>query len=1171
VRSIITDKYLTMLLNNLLAALACASFALYNGQLLKKDFEASGSAGVGNPIGKIVNRESKVRRKPGHTYIWSNVIQGEQVYQQDSIQTGTGSTVAITLEDGTSLELGENSLIVITDAANLNLSNLRGSLILRDKTGKNKKIKVDATGKQTIQEIPVRLDRPESFARFYKKSGALRSVEFIWENLTQSVSGPLKLQFATTKNFVPRTTKTIRLDSGSTSRKVKFKSGEYYWRVVGKDASLADSRKFKVLEVKPVRLAFPTQKQRIEIVDDKGSVQFRWVNRNEIEIQSKDTIELSTDRSFEQMVQTRSVEATVGTAIIDSVAEGIYFWRIKSVFDELILMSRAESFLVEKARNFSLELDIPEEDELMEFRPSMRFQWSVETLEKLTYDLEIKSLNFPKQKIVNEKLLRTSYVWSETQKGNFRWRVRGLWRNREVANSGWRNFKIFEGRQMALQTPKQDMVFHYWTEPTEFDFEWKDDKMADEKEFSYLFEAAKNKSFSLNKKVLTLNDNEIKSSEIQLENGRWYWRVSVQDNQKRIVKRSEVRKFVYGNYPLLAGPKLKSPPSKQVYDLMTSKEMPTLKWEEVKDAKAYDLAIFRITLDGMSPVIQKRLEKTEFEVAEIPSAEYLWKVQAVDPLDRKGIISESRFFKITQGNLLEAPQLASNEMDPSEIEWDRIGKAKRYELYLYRDSNRVKAVKTEDNEWKAPETAGHYTYKIRGVDEFDRPGSWSEERHLVISPDSPRGVSPKDGFELETIQRKSEIKLEWKGDRVIDQYSLEVMDSDSRSIVNKVIQGRSFRLQDLEEGTYRWRITPRLVASRRIASDMNTRSWKLEGSDWNEFEIKKILLDAPDDLSPDKTVKAEDRNILLSWNRVEGAKAYKVELMKGADNLPRSQREFVTRESQITIPMLPEGKVEWQVRAVASLDNGIPAELSAPAESSFEIEKSNIFYESTAGHGYLAFSTIFAPYSLRMVNPTAGFNGSLASTSLTVRVSGEVSLGKNFGLSAGIDSTMYSISGQTFNRMEFETETKYRIELGGGAKRPWIFQPKLGFGLRQYGEFSPSGSSVQQDLKPMAGGAKLGFDFRKQFTDRLSLGIKFSYFKPLFLSGANGSSITSDASNRNYSLGAQGVYWLSKQWGLAAGLFTEKRSISYKTDAASSAQQVFIDGTYFFGSVIWSF
>jgi hypothetical protein len=258
------------------------------------------------------------------------------------------------------------------------------------------------------------------------------------------------------------------------------------------------------------------------------------------------------------------------------------------------------------------------------------------------------------------------------------------------------------------------------------------------------------------------------------------------------------------------------------------------------------------------------------------------------------------------------------------------------------------------------------------------------------------------------------------------------------------------------------------------------------------------------------------------------------------------------------------------VRALANIDNKKIAEATGPQSTSeFSLNRNANYFE---GSGYVALSAMVAPYTYELksssLNPVAG---NMSSSSFTVRGSGEYWSHPSFGFSAAGESTRFQVGQSNFNRFGFELLAKYRIKFGEG-KSGWVFSPKAGIEERDYIEILQRGGS----LDSRAFGLNIGADLRKQFTEKLSLGLKFAYFKPIILSSDQVDQLTSDASNRNLSLGAQALYWLNRNWGLGAGAYIEKRSISYTVKnggpaSSSKPEQVYMDGTFFFGSLLYSF
>ena len=64
-------------------------------------------------IGYVGNVDQNVKRKTGGSLLWDPLKKGDPVFNQDSVRTGLNSYTAIILNDKSSIELEENSLVVL--------------------------------------------------------------------------------------------------------------------------------------------------------------------------------------------------------------------------------------------------------------------------------------------------------------------------------------------------------------------------------------------------------------------------------------------------------------------------------------------------------------------------------------------------------------------------------------------------------------------------------------------------------------------------------------------------------------------------------------------------------------------------------------------------------------------------------------------------------------------------------------------------------------------------------------------------------------------------------------------------------------------------------------------------------------------------------------------------
>jgi hypothetical protein len=525
------------------------------------------------------------------------------------------------------------------------------------------------------------------------------------------------------------------------------------------------------------------------------------------------------------------------------------------------------------------------------------------------------------------------------------------------------------------------------------------------------------------------------------------------------------------------------------------------------------------------------------------------------------------------------------------IEWKPLKGAASYEIEIQRDGKSVARKKVQDPEWSGELPFGIFAYQIRGVDRIKRPGQWTQAMPLVVMPAPPELKSMDHGRKITQYSAKAGNVFSWKPVEGASQYRVEILRKGSPP-QSHIVSGSSLTLKGLAAGDYRWKVTALVKPKGRVPASMTSRQWESKPSELGEFSLERALLERPSPKAPLGTMPPPgDRKVLFKWSEVAGADAYELELLPKAaspDRAPAAGKapaqiqapiqamtqpltRLVVKDTSATVSVPRDGAYTWRVRALANIDETkTPGAAGPQSTADFNLDKNASFYE---GSGYVALSTMFAPYTYQVESPATGRPGSASSSALTGRLSGEYWFRAQWGAAAAFELTQFQIAGQSFSRKGAEAVLKYRLNFGEG-KYNWGLSPKLGLEGRDYFQLFAPGSAFSTFFSQVYG-IQAGLDLRKAINDRFSVGIKLAYFKPLLLSSSGADSLTSDASNRNVSLGAQVLYWVSRRVGLGAGAYVERRSISYTlTNAPASvteAEKVFTDGTYFFGSVIYSF
>jgi hypothetical protein len=512
------------------------------------------------------------------------------------------------------------------------------------------------------------------------------------------------------------------------------------------------------------------------------------------------------------------------------------------------------------------------------------------------------------------------------------------------------------------------------------------------------------------------------------------------------------------------------------------------------------------------------------------------------------------------------------------IEWKSIEGAIQYEIKI-QDGGRVVLKKgLDDSYWKGDLPFGAYSYQIRGIDEAKRPGIWTEPRSLVVMPPPPKPKYPPDGSKVELYNPNLPIQLKWEESPGISQYAVELK-RDGINVSKTTVNSNQITLNQLPPGKYSWSVKGIIQTSHRSLASVDQKKWETEAKG-GDFKIEHKNLDLPELVKPIGTIAPpEDGKIKFKWKTVEGAEAYELHLIRSnrgvqdrtlANSFDQAKR-FATRDNSITLQLPGEGAYSWRVRGLANLDEKqVPHAVGSGAIAQFNVDRNAIFRGDL---GYLAFSLMFAPYNYQIKSPSNGIQGSTQSSLLDFRVSGEYIMHPQWAISTGIDLAQFQILNQAFSRKAFELHMKYRMKFGT-SEYSWYFSPKLGAELREYNQIIPSDSSnISAGVRAnsiYAMGPSVGFDLRKQFSRSFSLGIKASYFKPIsMIGGVESGQVSGSASGRNSNFGIQGLYWLNKTWGAGLGGYFEMRSLGFVNSSSPNQEEIFMDGSYFFGSIVY--
>lgn len=274
--------------------LAVLSYLLYDDSLLFPRAKNGNLVAVGS----LSTLENDVRRKSSTDFVWLPGIKKDEVYNQDSIFTGNNSRATVQMNDGSIIEIQENSLV------NINVKDGQMQLDLRfgQLTGTGKStIKVKTTNDEYT------IDGKDGRFQVNRSSGGDLGVKVL--------SGKAEIKGKKGRQDLKSNESFQISDKGVEKNQV-----EATIQLITKDNN-----------------SFQLKKQ-------KDPVPLEWSSKGPV---AQYQVEISTDENFKT---TKSLKFVTEPRLnfTDALNEGSYFWRVKGLDNvrKLLVTSKAQRFQV---------------------------------------------------------------------------------------------------------------------------------------------------------------------------------------------------------------------------------------------------------------------------------------------------------------------------------------------------------------------------------------------------------------------------------------------------------------------------------------------------------------------------------------------------------------------------------------------------------------------------------------------------------------------------------------------------------------------------------------------------------------------------------------------------------------------------------------------------------
>ena len=915
--------------SDLLLVLICLAVCAISFWFFWKDLNTSTARTDVDSIATIHFKRKISQRKFDDRVVWERLQQDSPLYDKDTIRTSDGAEAVILFDDGTKVDLNENTMIQIAveNDGSVNLSVGGGNIEVDTRASKSESVKLSmGDGSSVNLEKGSRIsavtnDQTGAASSFTVKDG--NAVVSNAAGQSQKISGGEAVSIEKNGEL---SRQSITVTSISKNLRV-YKSGE---------------------EVEPVKLSWQA------------------VSDNSKPAEATVKVEVSTDKNFTNIIEEYKAQGSSSIDVLPQTENNKLFWRVYKE-DEKEKAVEGVITVVELNR---MELTSPLDNSVFSYRkelPTLRFNWNYDEYAE-SYQFEVSRTQDFAAPVIKESLKTTSYSTAALEKGRYYWRVTPYYSVNSIGYgqaSKLAGFEIEEREALAepaLSLPADSAKIVLGDSEQNVIFAWK----SDVKNADYTIQLSDNPDFrnvihSVNSSATTVGEHfNIKT----LPQGTYYWKVlraSAEDRESgNDHAQSAVRSFTVAPYiPGLN--KLSWPPDGYAVEQEQLARL-GFSWKLASEYKAAGLnSVLQIAKsDTFNNIIESQtLSKAEYSGLSLDSGSYYWRVGVVKDGEETAF---SEAHKLRVLNPMAAPKIIQPEEagklvvayeTPVDFEWQPVIGADYYKLAVYdAEGNIIKNEKLTEAKasLELPVESDYLKYRA-SIQAFAKEteissARYSEEgavtfevrRPLPVTLISPVNNQSYDGL----AALRTPIQLVWKYGDVSTRTVLTLQKQNSngswRTVRTMENPKTTVSLSRLTEGRYRWSVSA--SGEKGLSLDSSSQT----------FVVKQVpLLEAAALTEPSNSFKMDSvylknhRNISFKWKKVAGATDYDFAvyqvLSNGSYKRVYSQSKLKQTELRIKdLSIFDVGTFEWRVIAYSHAKDGFEEQKSREAASRFTID-----------------------------------------------------------------------------------------------------------------------------------------------------------------------------------------------------------------------------------------
>jgi len=666
---------------------AVCSYYLY------REFAAHEIKTGGEKIGTITFKKRSASRKFSESVMWEEVAQESPVYNYDAIRTLEYSSAVISLNDGTDIQLDQNTmLVVIMSREGVDINFDRGGVSAKRGEGGKKLLtlnardasialdsgdisvnssekgmdislasgtaKVETAGgavsisadqTATLKEGVVQTERKRLFTEYpphnsyLLRTGRKVSLDFRWRS---DPDGEVKIEIARNSSF-NNPVKTF--SSVSRSQVVELDQGDYYWRIIS-GSSRSFPARFTVITDNNPELIYPRPGESVVLNEGADILVFRWEKSKHAS-----GYEVTVARDSAMKDTAVKLSSKINTISTTEIAPGTYYWRVKSLYPAGIsageVVSDTGSFTYRKMQ-FVLSKPVIIDPGIVTTAAPFTLYWKgVQGAERYTVEIASDS-DFKNSVLIEETKNSFLRVDKKFGEGSYYWRI-GAFRGTVIsAKSDTASLVLSRPVDITLLSPQAGTILY--RRPEVINFTWRDPNQGDK----YLVELSERNDFSRISMVLESDLNSVTGESPGA--GHFFWRVVLKDKAGKIIAKSHISDFTIPAE--LRAPVLITPGNNEKI-IPAVKNGVRFEWRKIHGATEYEVEVFQ-RIAGAEKTMIIYSARENFIEAVNPSLYrpgiFSWVVRARQVKNGKITAfreSERSYFEVESVELLPPPEV----------------------------------------------------------------------------------------------------------------------------------------------------------------------------------------------------------------------------------------------------------------------------------------------------------------------------------------------------------------------------------------------------------------------------------------------------------------------------------------------------------------------------------